>query len=286
MTERFDAAWLSLREPFDHAARSVALARRFADHLPPRRPRLVDLGAGTGSLFRFLAPIIGRGQDWTLIDSDPALLDEAFGRTAAWARRQGLAATSPGDALLVYTPRGTWRMQGLVLDATTPDAANLPEADAVVCSALLDLMSANWLERLIDSLRAPFLACMTVDGRDSWLPRHPADAVVTKAFRRDQRRDKGTGPASATAASSAALRAFAARGFATASAPTDWHVPRTSLRMLRALIEGTAQAARNAAPARDASIAAWESTRLDQALRARLAIRIGHRDILAIPPGG
>ncbi len=285
MTERFDGDWLSLREPFDRAARSVALARRFADRLPASRPRLVDLGAGTGSQFRFLAPIVGRGQDWTLIDADAALLDEAFGRTAAWARRQGFAATSSGDTLLVYTPCGTWRMRGLAL-GIAPDAMTLPEADAVVCTALLDLMSANWLERLIDSLAVPFLACMTVDGRDSWLPRHPADAVVTKAFRRDQRRDKGSGPASATAASSAALRAFAARGFATASAPTDWHVPRTSLRMLRALIEGTAQAARNAAPARDASIAAWESTRLDQALRARLAIRIGHRDILAIPPGG
>ncbi len=285
MTERFDADWLGLREPFDHAARSVALARRLAERFPSRRPHIVDLGAGTGSLFRFLAPIIGRGQDWTLIDADAALQDEAFGHTAAWARRQGFAATSSGDTLLVYTPRGTWRMRGLAF-AIAPDEMTLPEADAVVCSALLDLTSANWLERLTDSLRVPFLACMTVDGRDSWLPHHPADAVVTQAFRRDQRRDKGSGPALATAASSVALRAFAARGFATASAPSDWHVPRWSLRMLHALIEGTAQAARNAAPARDATISAWESARLRQALHARLAIRIGHRDILAIPPGG
>ena len=31
---------------------------------------MVDLGGGTGSLFRFLAPIIGRGQDWVLLDAD------------------------------------------------------------------------------------------------------------------------------------------------------------------------------------------------------------------------
>jgi len=286
VTERFDAAWLGLREPFDQAARSVALARRLADRLPSRRPHIVDLGAGTGSLFRFMAPIIGRGQDWTLIDADPALLEEAFGRIAAWARQQGFAATSPGDTLLVYTPGGMWRMQGLALAVTTPDVATLRESDALVCSALLDLMSANWLEQLIDSLYMPFLASMTVDGRDRWLPRHPADAVVTQAFRRDQRRDKGTGPALGTAAASVALRAFAARGFVTASATSDWRVPRRSLRTLHALIEGTAEAARNASPARDASIAAWEAARLRQALRARLAIRIGHRDILAIPPGG
>ena len=117
MTEHFDAEWLTLREPFDHAARSVALARRLADRLP-RRPRLLDLGAGTGSLFRFLAPIIGRGQDWVLIDSDATLLEEAFGRTAAWARRQGFAATAPGDALLVSTPHGLWRMQAVQRDLT------------------------------------------------------------------------------------------------------------------------------------------------------------------------
>ncbi len=86
MTDRFAADWLALREPFDLAARSVALARRLAERLP-RRPRLMDLGAGTGSMFRFLAPIIGRGQDWILVDADAALLDDAFGRTAAWARR-------------------------------------------------------------------------------------------------------------------------------------------------------------------------------------------------------
>ncbi len=117
VTEHFDADWLTLREPFDHAARSVALARRLADRLPAR-PRLLDLGAGTGSLFRFLAPIIGRGQDWILMDADAALLEDAFGRTAAWARRHGFAATAPNDALLVSTPRGLWRMQAVRRDLT------------------------------------------------------------------------------------------------------------------------------------------------------------------------
>jgi SAM-dependent methyltransferase len=282
VTERFDADWLTLRESFDHAARSVVLARRLADRLP-RRPRLLDLGAGTGSLFRFLAPIIGRGQDWILVDADAALLDEAFGRTAAWARRQGFAATAPDDALLVSTPRGLWRMQALTLDLAT---VKLPKTDAVLCSALLDLVSSAWLGRLFDALRVPFLACLTVDGREAWQPYHPNDALVRAAFRRDQRRDKGFGPALGMAAPSVALKALAARGFVTSSAPTDWHVPRTALRMQRALIEGTADAARNARPPQSRAIADWQDARLRQAMRARLAIRIGHRDILAMPPGG
>ena len=312
MTEHFDADWLTLREPFDDAARSVALARRLADLLP-RRPRLLDLGAGTGSLFRFLAPIIGRGQDWILFNSDAALLDEAFGRTAAWARRQGFAATAPGDALLVSTPYGLWRMQAVQRDLTisswpglAPPSTSSPGAvkqgvdgrakpghddgepsnvDAVMCSALLDLVSSAWLDRLFGTLHVPFFATMTADGRDVWQPAHPNDALLRSAFRRDQLRDKGLGPALGITAPSVALRALSARGFATASAATDWRVPRAALRMQRALIDGAADAARDANPAHSRAIADWQEARLRQAMRGRLAIRIGHRDILALPQG-
>jgi hypothetical protein len=66
-----------------------------------------------------------------------------------------------------------------------------------------------------------------------------------------------------------------ARGFVTASAPSDWRIARTDLRMQRALIDG-----------RGAGHGEWQQARLRQALRGMLAITIGHRDILALPPGG
>ena len=154
--------------------------------------------------------------------------------------------------------------------------------DAFVCSALLDLVSRMWLSRLCDLLTVPFLACLTVDGRDVWRPHHPYDALVRTAFRRDTRRDKGFGPALGIAAP----RALTACNLVTASAPSDWHIPRTALRMQRALIDGTADAARSARPAQADAITAWQEARLRQALRGRLAITIGHRDILALPPGG
>jgi hypothetical protein len=160
------------------------------------------------------------------------------------------------------------------------------EFDAVLCSALLDLVSSAWLARLFDALHVPFLACLTVDGRDTWAPAHPNDALVRTAFSRDQRRDKGFGPALGSAASPVALTQLAARGFVTASAPSDWDIPRAALRMQRAMIDGFADAARNARPSHAAAIADWQEARLRQAMRARLAIRIGHRDILALPPGG
>jgi hypothetical protein len=241
---------------------------------------VVDLGAGTGALFRFLAPIIGRGQDWLLIDADEALLDEAFGRTSAWARRSGYAATAEGDELRLSTPQGLWRMQAKVsnLSGWPPDERRF---DGVAASALLDLVSAQWLSRLLDKLSVPFLACLNADGRDVWRPRHRYDVSVLTACRRDMRRDKGFGPALGIDA--ARLRASRR---AIASAPSDWWIPGTALAMQRALIDGTAEAARNARPALAAVIAEWQRERLRQALFGRLAITIGHRDILMLPPGG
>ena len=279
MTERFPAEWLALREPFDHVSRSVWLAKRLAGQLP-RRPRIVDLAGGSGSLFRFLAPIIGRGQDWVLLDADSLLLDEAFGRTAAWARRQGFTATAIGDTLHLSTSRGLWRVRMVVRDLSAVSVCNEPwgaEHDAVVCSALLDLVSMAWLRRLTRSIRVPFLAFLTADGRDSWRPHHRLDTLVRGAFRRDMRRDKGFGAA-------LGMQAWHALTRVSASAPSDWRIPRAALNMQRALIDSTADAARAACPAQVRAITEWQQARLRQALLGRLAITIGHRDILVLPP--
>ena len=87
----FGADWLSLRERLDYAARNRALAVILAERLT-MRPRLIDLGAGTGSLFRFMAPVIARSQSWILADADGSLIEAAFDLTADWARGCGFSA--------------------------------------------------------------------------------------------------------------------------------------------------------------------------------------------------
>jgi hypothetical protein len=105
--------------------------------------------------------------------------------------------------------------------------------------------------------------------------------MVHRAFARHLHRDKGTGPALGTTAASAALRAFQVVGYRMRSAPADWRIPPRATGMLRALTSGWAAAAAEADPARQKRIAAWAADRLKQVIAGRLAIRIGHRDILA-----
>jgi SAM-dependent methyltransferase len=287
MTEVFEADWLAEREPFDAAACSLALAERFAAALPAR-PRVLDLGAGTGSLFRWLAPIIGRAQAWTLADADADLLEAAFIDCADWGAAHGYAATFPGGAhnraLLLHTPRGAWRVEALRVDlAHAPAALPLDRVDAVVCSALLDLVSRGWLERFCAALRVPLLACLTVDGRDSFFPRDPADRIVLGGFRRDQSRDKGLGPALGPHAPRVLHDLLAGRGFGVASEASDWRIPRDAAPMLRRLVQTHAAVAALRRPACRAAIDVWASTRMRQIETRRLAMRIGHRDSLAVP---
>ena len=142
------------REPLDAAARSPVLAARLSASLPAR-PRLLDLGAGTGSLFRWLAPRIGRAQAWLLADDDDALVAEAFERTLVWAQRRGWTVTWPGRAMLVHTPAGAWRLEGFGVDlAAAPAGLPLDRIDAVVCSGLLEHASRTWLDGVLRRLRS------------------------------------------------------------------------------------------------------------------------------------
>src|SRR5262245_37279950 len=98
----FSADWLTLREPADSAARSVALARAVASALDRAGPiRALDLACGTGANARYMADQIGTGQDWLLIDHDPALLDHVAARMTAWAVARGASMAADAGVLRV-----------------------------------------------------------------------------------------------------------------------------------------------------------------------------------------
>ena len=137
---RVPPQWLQLREPADAAARSAELADLLAEHLPdgPGGPGGVvlvhDLGAGTGSLCRWLGRRldrrVGRPQRWVLHDRDPHLL--------------ALASGPPGVAVDTRT--------GDVLGLTRADLAG---ASVMAASALLDMLTADELARLVAACCLP-----------------------------------------------------------------------------------------------------------------------------------
>ncbi|GGJ00961.1 class I SAM-dependent methyltransferase [Neoroseomonas lacus] len=290
MSEGFDGDWLDLREPYDAAARDIDLAFRLAEALPAR-PRLLDLGSGTGSLIRWLAHFIDRAQAWTMVDADAELMSRAFDTIAERAEAVGVAATFPGKkTLLVHAPGGAWRIEGLLADlAEAPEMLPLDKADAVVSTALCDLVSAAWVERMAAACaarRLPFYAALNVTGRERFWPPHRADALVARGFRRDQRRDKGFGGvALGPAAPSVMAAAFAAHGYTVLRAPSDWIIDRRARFFTQEIATGHGTAALAWERRGAAAIEDWIATRRAQAADGLLSVRIGHQDLLALPPG-
>lgn len=291
MAESFDGDWLDLREPYDAAARNPELAAMLSAALPAR-PRILDLGAGTGSLLRWLGHFIGRAQAWTLVDADAALIERAFETIAERAEAVGWAATFPGKrTLLVHAPGGAWRVEGLIADLVQAPA-NLPldRVDAVVNTALCDLVSRGWIEAMAAACarhRLPFYAALNVTGRERFTPPYPGDALVMRGFRRDQRRDKGFGGvALGPAAPDAIAEAFAAHGYAVHRGASDWIVDRRARLFAQEIATGHGAAAL-AWERRGADVIEdWIEARRAQAADGLLSVRIGHQDVLALPPAG
>ncbi len=287
VSNRFGLDWLRLRESHDLRARSRALGKRFGAMVRARAgddaAALVDLGAGSGANFRALAPLIPGDQDWRLIDHDRDLLGHQAAEIAQWARGQGWRVTHGSGVVTVATGSAHWRAHSVALDLAR-DLPALPlRVHGITCSALLDLVSAPWLEQLADQLaavRPPLLAALTVDGRRDWRPAHESDAALLKTLVRHQRRDKGFGPALGPDAPPVAMRVLRSHGYRVTEAPSDWHIDARDAATLDALIDGTAEAVAEADP--DFPSEDWRRDRKRRLAEGGLSLLVGHVDILAV----
>jgi hypothetical protein len=257
------ADWLALREPFDAAARSEALTRAIAAALPRDRPlKVVDLGAGRGSNARYLAGRLPQPQEWLLVDEDATLLADVGALTPDVETRQ---------------------MNLGVLDRAIFEGRHL-----VTASALLDLVSENWLRSLASHCRAigaAGLFALTYNGESRCSPVEPEDDAVRELMNRHQRsNDKGFGRAAGPDAVDAAERCFSEVGYRVQRASSDWILPPDARELQRQLVAGWAEAATEIAPGQSPMILSWQSRRLAHIDAGRSRIIVCHEDLAAWPP--
>jgi SAM-dependent methyltransferase len=284
--ERFSTDWLSRREWLDARSRSHRLTGLAADWLAARPGEhggpygIVDLGCGSGSNLRFLAPRLPGPQCWRLVDHDPALL--------ALARRHG--ATLRGSSGVRLT------LEACCRDLAPVDDGLLAGADLVVASALFDLVSRPWAEALVAASaarRQALLFTLSVDGDWAFLDaageriEDGEDAAVRVLFQAHQRRDKGLGPALGGEAPAVLAAAMAAAGYRLENMATPWHLAAGEAALLplaEPLVQGWHDAALAQAPAERARLERWRSRRLAGLSAGELGLTVGHRDLLALPP--
>jgi len=256
----FSADWLALRRDADRRARDTGLTETLRTALQDRGPgpiRVLDLGAGTGANMAALAPKLGPEQIWRLVDNNTGLLARA--EPPPGVTVEHYQADLAGDLSALFDPC----------------------PDLVTASAFFDLGGRQVAGRIVEQIAgtgAAFYTVLTYDGREEWLPPHPLDGDVLRAFHADQRRDKGLGPALGPDATECLARALKAAGYRVTTASSDWRLRASEdAALIRALAEGSASAVTSALGARATE---WLNAR-----RAAKAVMIGHTDLLAIPPG-
>nr|WP_297460129.1 class I SAM-dependent methyltransferase [uncultured Halomonas sp.] len=281
----FDGHWLRLRESADHAARDSALTRRASEWLkhrrhPQRALSLVDLGSGSGSNLQFLAPRLPANQRWRLVDHDPRLLDQAIARCSSLRDAGGNPIEAIGDCR----------------NLTELNAASIEGSDLICASALFDLVSRDWLERLADACEASAAAVLftlSVNGEWRFIDRHgqaqdnAEDRWVRRWVNIHQQRDKGFGKALGGGGGAALIAAFSRRGYRIASAPSPWLLlpgHAEDIALARALLDGWVQAAAEQAPQSDELLTTWLADRCRALDDGMLGLWVGHDDVFACPP--
>ena len=144
----FSAEWLALRESYDLRARNPIVLDAVAASFGSRDAlSVVDLACGAGSTVRALGPHLPARQHWDLVDNDLRLLAVACSRKLS-------------DDV---------RLNAVPLDLHSNFAAALNGTkDLITISALLDLVSEDWLDRFTRHVAAHALcvyAALTYDGR-------------------------------------------------------------------------------------------------------------------------
>ena len=311
----FSADWLRLREPFDREARAgtwpaLALRAHAAGWRAqqPEQPGLsvIDLACGSGANLRALAPQLGGAQCWRLLDHDPALLAALPGAMAEWAGQHGYRFTpgASGEDTAHATVHAVGHIAGPDFSAElVSERADLAsglagigwaQARLVTGSALLDLVSAEWLAALVQ--HASHAGCalafaLSVDGRTEWAPADGDDEAVHALFGQHQRRDKGFGPALGPEALAHTCERLAAAGYTVVQARSDWAIfgdldgkGAGATAMQSAMVDGMAAAATEQDPASAALVQRWKARRLASLGTSRLTV--GHQCLLALPGPG
>ncbi|MFE2040718.1 hypothetical protein ACFXAZ_07245 [Streptomyces sp. NPDC059477] len=267
---RYAPEWLELREPVDALARSAALLAPLRNRLahPPSRPDgliVHDLGCGTGSMGRWLAPRLDGAQHWILHDRDPYLLHFA----AAGSPR----SAADGSPVTVGTRRGD-------VARLTPDA--LAGASLVTASALLDVLAPGEIEALAAACTGagcPALLTLSVAGRVDLTPADPLDAEITAAFNAHQRRTGLLGPDAITTA----CEAFSERGATVHVRPSPWQLGPEQAALTSQWLRGWVAAAVEQRPELTRRAENYLTARLTTLAAGQLRATIHHTDLLALP---
>jgi hypothetical protein len=242
---------------------------------------------------RWLAPRLPGRQHWILYDRDPDLLDQAAAGMADTARR-----ALDGAPVTVET-----RLR----DITRLTPADLDGAGLVTASALLDMLTADEVERIVAAVAGaasarsaaepavkrprprtgpagiPTWSALSVIGRVALTPADPLDAEVGAAFNDHQRRTVDGRTLLGPDAAEFAIDAFRRRGVPVEVRPSPWRLGPEQADLAAEWFDGWLAAAIEQRPDLAARTAGYEHRRRAGIAAGRVSAVVQHADLLATP---
>ena len=165
-------------------------------------------------------------------------------------------------------------------DVTRLTPGDLAGADLIVASALLDLLTADELTRMLSPCTGrPMLLALTIVGRVTLSPADPLDARIGAAFNTHQRRGSRLG----AYAVAAAVQELRGTGAEVLVRPSPWRLDAEHADLAAEWFGGWVAAACEQEPALAAEAGAYRDRRLAQAAAGELAVTVDHADLLVLP---
>lgn len=283
----FSESWLSLREPADHAARDRELTDQVAMWSAKRSSlHIVELGAGTGSNLRYLIPLLGKDQHWQVLDNDPALIHKLPQLLRPWAAKLGATLNEKNTVVTIKHNEFTATINCDVVDlAHEPESIATDGTDLITASALLDLASAQWLNKLANLITARNCACLftlNYNGRIQWQPNNEDDDAISALLNQHQLTDKGFGKAAGPEAGKYLVSALEQNNRHVVTADSDWCIAPENELLQQAILDGWESAAIEQDSAKATLIKQWSAIR-SQAIKTRTSsLTVGHIDVLSL----
>ena len=173
----FQNKWLNLRESIDRNSRNQKILYLINNFYKNNSHiKIIDLGSGTGSNYRFLKSRLSNNQYWSFVDIS-------------------YQSTSFFKKNIKYSSKIKKTNFKIVDAINNLNKIKFNEYNLVTGSAFLDILPNKWFKkfhRLNADTEIVYFA-LNYDGNFKFLPKHKDDKKIVNIFNKDQKSDKGIG---------------------------------------------------------------------------------------------
>ena len=186
----FTSTWLALRESYDISSRNKNLTKFIK-----KSDSILDIGSGTGAFSRWCLENNIFFDTMMLLDHDQRLLNNSYKITSQFCKRKRLIFEKiSAKEFKVKDPINELTFKFKTLHKDLSLVFNLINSfDVLSMSALIDLLSINYLNKLFKNINRDKVIIMTLcfNGQIHWNNRNSHDKYIINEFNREQKSIKG-----------------------------------------------------------------------------------------------